>query len=158
MSSLGEVVPQVVPEEVVEHGLGDAGGPHVGDVPLLTAPLHPARLSGAGVHQHHRLHPLRVGQGVPGQHIGAQTHTCSHITLLSPAQCTAHCLTYSDVLDDGELVEDLLDLLGQLLHAGVLVVGREGGGAVFLARGVDVEHLEGGSDLLKQRARHWMTF
>ena len=33
---LGEVVPQVVPEQIVEHSLGDPGGPHVVDVPLLT--------------------------------------------------------------------------------------------------------------------------
>ena len=36
MSPLGKVVPQVMPEQVVEHSLCDPGGPHVGDVPLLT--------------------------------------------------------------------------------------------------------------------------
>ena len=36
MGPLGKVVPQVMPEQVVEHSLCDPGGPHVGDVPLLT--------------------------------------------------------------------------------------------------------------------------
>ena len=36
MSPLGKVVPQVMPEQVVEHSLCDPGGPHVRDVTLLT--------------------------------------------------------------------------------------------------------------------------
>ena len=49
MGPLSEVVPEVMPEQVVQHGLGDPGGPHVGDVALLEAPLYPARLCGAGM-------------------------------------------------------------------------------------------------------------
>ena len=36
MSPLGKVVPQMMPEQVVQHSLRDPSGPHVGDVTLLT--------------------------------------------------------------------------------------------------------------------------
>ena len=75
MGPISEVVTEMMPEQVVQHSLGDPGCSHVGNVPLLTAPLYPARLGGAGVDQHHGLHPLRVSQGVPGQYIGPQTHS-----------------------------------------------------------------------------------
>ena len=40
-------------------------------------------------------------------------------------------------------------LLAQLLHAGVLVVGGEGGGPVLLPRGVDVEYGKTRGQLLR---------
>ena len=95
MGPLSEVITKVVPEQVVQHGLGDPRGPHVGDVPLLVAPLHPARLGGAGVDQHHALHPLGVGEGVAGEHVAAEPHP------------------QPDVAHDLEVVQHLLHLLGQ---------------------------------------------
>ena len=93
MSSDGVVITQMMPEEIVQNSLCDARGSHVGDVPLLVSPLQPAGLGGAGVDQHHALHPLGVGQGVSGQHIGPQPHPDTN------------------VLDNLEMVQDLLDLL-----------------------------------------------
>ena len=102
----------------------------MGDVPLLISPLHPARLGDDRVDQHQALHSLRVGQAVSGENIGSQPHT------------------QPDILDDLEGVDHLLDLLGRLLHAGVLVVARQALGPVLLAGRVDVEYGEAGSQVL----------
>ena len=130
MCPLLVAVPQVVPEKVLLHLLGQPRGPQVGDVPLLIAPLHPPRLGDDRVDQNQALHSLGVSQAVPGQHVGPEPDP------------------ETDVLDDLEVVEHLLDLLSQLLHAGVLVVRRQGGGAVLLTGSVDVENGKPGGNFL----------
>ena len=131
MCPLLVAVPQVVPEKVLLHLLGQPRGPQVGDVPLLIAPLHPPRLGDDRVDQHQALHSFGVSQAVPGQHVGPEPDP------------------ETDVLDDLEVVDDLLDLLGELLHAGVLVVGGEGLSPIFLTGGVDVEDGEPSGQLLE---------
>ena len=57
----------------------------------------------------------------------------------------------TNVLDNLEVVQHLLHLLRQLLHAGILVVPGQGCCSVLLTRGVDVEDGEAGGNLPEVR-------
>ena len=124
MSSDVMIISQVMPEQIVQHCLSDALCSHVVDVPLLVTPLHPPSLAGPGVDQHHAVNSLRVGQAMSGEDVSPHTHSDAN------------------VLNNLEVIEDLLHLLSQLLHAGILVVPSQGDCTHLLARGIDVEDRE----------------
>ena len=124
MSSDSKIITQMMPHEIVQDSLCNARCSHVRHIPLLISPLHPASLGGAGVDQHHALHSLRVGQSVSGEHISPESHTNTNI------------------LDNLEMVEHLLDLFWQLLHAGILIICWQCCCSILLAWSIYMKYWE----------------
>jgi hypothetical protein len=132
------VVSEVVPQQVVQNGLGDSVLPQVVYVPLLVTPFNPSRSLAGGVDQDEAVDALGVLQSVAQKDVG--THTDAQ----------------ADIFYHGEVVEHLVDMLGQRVHRRIFFVVGNALGPLLLARRVDVKHAKVVEDLahLKRKNRN----
>ena len=86
----------------------------------------------ASINQHHTLDSLWIRKSMSCQHVAAQSNPDANI------------------LDNFEVVQDLLDLLSQLFHARILIIGGKSWSSIFLSWSIDVKYGKPLSDLLKK--------
>ena len=103
--------------------------PQLRHVPLLVAPLDPARRRAQRVDEDEGVDPLRILERVPDHDVAAEADA------------------EADVAHDREVVDDLVELLGHLVERGVLEGLRQAVRRVLLAGRVHVEDAEVVHDL-----------